>query len=221
MARSWRPPWRSSIPELTLTLPPGFTALTGLDALTHAVEAVAATTAGPLSDLYALRAITLVAASLRRAVADGRDRPARRDLALASLLAGAAFTNADVGAVHCIAEIVGGLYDLPHGLVCALYLAPVVEFSAGAAPERYAAVAEALAEPVDGADAARAASLVAPALRRLARDLEVPTATAAGVRAEDHERIAARCAETIGEYAVPRPLDARDFLLLLRAADDR
>ncbi len=237
-------------PELTLTLSPALTAFTGLDALTHAVEALAATSAGPFSDLCALRAVSLAATSLRRAVADGGDRTARRDMALASLLAGAAFTNADVGAVHCIAEVVGGLYDLPHGLVCALYLPPVVEFSAAAAPERYAAVAEALGAagvpgrarapsesaaaaraPTETADAARdsaagdgaerTAALVAPALRRLARDLDVPTASAAGVRAEDHERIAARCAETIGEYAVPRPLVADDFLAVLRAADGR
>ncbi len=237
-------------PELTLTLPPGPTAFTGLDALTHAVEALVATNAGPLSDLCARRAVALAAASLRRAVADGGDRAARRDMALASLLAGAAFTNADVGAVHCIAEVVGGLYDLPHGLVCALYLPPVVEFSAAAAPERYAAVAAALgaagaagdaarapSETADGArtpsetvvaaraaaggaDAERAAALVAPALRRLARDLGVPTAAAAGVRAADHERIAARCAETIGEYAVPRMLTGDDFLAVLRAADE-
>jgi alcohol dehydrogenase len=152
-------------------------------------------------------------------------------MALASLLAGAAFTNADVGAVHCIAEVVGGLYDLPHGLVCALYLPPVVEFSAAAAPERYAIVAGALAEPGDGegaartaaegADVDRAAASVVPMLRRLARDLGVPTATEAGVRVADHERIAARCAETIGEYAVPRPLTADDFLAVLGAADER
>ncbi|HSL96697.1 MAG TPA: iron-containing alcohol dehydrogenase, partial [Thermoleophilia bacterium] len=209
-------------PELTLTLPAGLTAFTGLDALTHAVEALAATNAGPLSDLCALRAVSLAATSLRHAVADGGDRAARRDMALASLLAGAAFTNADVGAVHCIAEVVGGLYDLPHGLVCALYLPPVVEFSAAAAPERYAAVAAALGAAGDAGDAAeRAATLVAPALRRLARDLGVPTAAVAGVRAADHERIAERCAETIGEYAVPRPLVADDFLAVLRAADGR
>ncbi len=228
-------------PELTRTLPPALTAFTGLDALTHAVEALAATNAGPLSDLCALRAVSLAATSLRRAVADGGDGAARRDMALASMLAVAAFTNADVGAVHCIAEVVGGLYDLPHGLVCALYLPPVVEFSASAAAESYAAVAEALGALGDagvaarapsetvvtardtaaGVGAERAAALVAPALRRLARDLGVPTATEAGVRAADHERIAARCAETIGEYAVPRPLGAADFLAVLRAADGR
>ena len=228
-------------PELTRTLPPALTAFTGLDALTHAVEALAATNAGPLSDLCALRAVSLVATSLRRAVADGGDGAARRDMALASMLAGAAFTNADVGAVHCIAEVVGGMYDLPHGLVCALYLPPVVEFSASAAAESYSVVAEALGALGDAGVAARApsetvvtardtaagvgaepaAALVAPALRRLARDLGVPTATEAGVRVADHERIAARCAETIGEYAVPRPLGAGDFLSVLRAADGR
>ena len=93
-------------------------------------------------------------------MADGNDRAARRDMSLASLLAGAAFTNADVGAVHCISEVVGGLYDLAHGLVCALYLPAVTEYSLSAAPERYAAVAAALGVDTAGLPAAGGAGAV-------------------------------------------------------------
>lgn len=206
-------------PALTLTLPARLTAYTGLDALTHAVEAYTTPAAGPLSDLCALRAVELAGRSLRRAVADGKDRAARRDMSLASLLAGAAFTNADVGAVHCISEVVGGLYDLPHGLVCALYLPAVTEYSLSAAPERYAAVATALGVDTTDLPAERAASAAVTALHGLSSTLGMPRPSQAGVLAADHAAIAARCAATIHGYAVPRPLTEADFLEVLRAAD--
>ena len=206
-------------PELTRTMPPTITASTGLDALTHAVEAYTSTAAGPLSDLLALRAVELVAGSLRRAVADGDDRDARRDLSLASLLAGAAFNNSDVGAVHCLSEIVGGHFDLPHGLICAMYLPAVAAFSFAAAPERYAAVAAALGADVAGLSVEDAAALAAAALRDLARDLAVPRPAEAGVRAEDHAAMAVRCAETIALYGVPRLPDAADFARIFEDAN--
>ena len=206
-------------PALTLTLPPRLTAFTGLDALTHAVEASTTPAAGPLSDLFALRAIRLVATSLRRAVDDGKDRAARRDMSLASLLAGVAFTNADVGAVHCIAEVVGGLYDLPHGLICAMYLPTLTEYSLAAAPERYAAVAAALGADTGGLPAERAATAAVVALRGLVRSLGMPRPSQAGVLAADHAAIAARCAATISGYAVPKPLNEADLMTVLREAD--
>ena len=144
---------------------------------------------------------------------------ARRDLSLASLLAGAAFTNADVGAVHCIAEVVGGLYDLAHGVVCALYLPSVSEFSLAAAPERYATVAAALGADTAGLRPGGAAASAVTALRTLTHDLGIPRPCEAGVRTADHAAIAARCAETIEAYAVPRPLTEADFLDILADAD--
>ena len=207
-------------PGLTRTMPPRVTAFTGLDALTHAVEAYTTPSAGPLSDVLALRAIELVATSLRRAVADGHDGAARHDMSLASLLAGAAFTNADVGAVHCLSEIVGGLYDLPHGLVCAMYLPAATAFSLEAAPDRYATVAAALGADVAGLSHERAAAEAVTALRDLARDLELPRPSEAGVRAADHAALAARCAETVGLYAVPRVPTQADFVAIFEAAND-
>lgn len=206
-------------PELTLSLPPQMTAFAGLDALTHAVEAFTASNAGPLSDLCALRAIALVAHSLRRATADGADRSARRDTILASLLAGAAFTNADVGAVHCIAEIVGGICDLPHGLVCALYLPTVTKFSAAYATARYAEVGAALGIPAGDLTAHGASGALVRALRTLTGELGVPRPSEAGVRREDHARIASRCAATINGYAVARAFTEADFLEVLAEAD--
>ncbi len=206
-------------PELTLTLPSRLTAFTGLDALTHAVEAYTTPAAGPLSDLFALHAVTLVGRNLRGVVNNGKDRAARRDMCLASLLAGAAFTNADVGAVHCISEVVGGLYDLPHGLVCAMYLPTLSEFNLDTAEERYASVASALGADVLSLPAGKAAEAAVAALRALTHDLGMPRPSQAGVLAVDHAAIAARCAETIRGYAVPKPLTEDDFLTVLREAD--
>ena len=206
-------------PELTHTMPPPVTASTGLDALTHAVEAYTSSAAGPLSDLLALRAIELVAAGLRRAVADGGDRAARRDMSLASLLAGAAFTNADVGAVHCLSEVVGGRFELAHGLICAMYLPAATAFSFTAAPERYAAVAAALGADVAGLPQEDAAAQAATALRDLARDLGVPRPADAGVLAQDHAAMATRCAETVALYGVPRVPTAADFVRIFEDAN--
>jgi alcohol dehydrogenase len=206
-------------PRLTMTLPSRLTAFTGLDALTHAVEAYTTPAAGPVSDLFALHAIALIGRQLRRAVKDGKDHAARRDLSLASLLAGAAFTNADVGAVHCISEVVGGLFDLPHGLVCAMYLPAVSEFSLKGAPERYASVASALGENVVGLSPRQGAEAAVVALRALARDLGMPRPSQQGILRKDHDEIATRCAATIAGYAVPRPLTKDHFLLVLGEAD--
>jgi alcohol dehydrogenase len=206
-------------PELTVTLPPRLTAFTGLDALTHAVEAYTTPAAGPLSDLLALHAVALVGRNLRHAVNDGKDSAARRDMSLASLLAGAAFTNADVGAVHCISEVVGGLYDLPHGLICGMYLPTLAEFNLDAAQERYASVASALGADVIELPAGKAAEAAVAALRTLTHDLGMPRPSQAGVRAADHAAIAARCAATIAGYAVPKPLTEADFMAVLQKAD--
>jgi alcohol dehydrogenase len=144
---------------------------------------------------------------------------ARCDMSLASLLAGAAFTNADVGAVHCISEVVGGMYDLPHGLICAMYLPAVTEFSLEAAPERYAAVAAGLGTDVADLPAERAAGAAVVALRGLCATLGMPQPSQVGVLAADHAAIAARCAATIHGYAVPKPLTEADLLAVLAAAD--
>ena len=102
-------------PDLTRTLPPAVTAATGMDALTHAIEAYTCRVANPVSDALALRAIGLIARYLPAAVLDGSDDEARDGMMTASLLAGMAFGNADVASVHCLAEAIGGLYDTPHG----------------------------------------------------------------------------------------------------------
>jgi alcohol dehydrogenase len=131
-------------PDLTHSLPPSVTAATGMDALTHAIEAYTCRLANPVSDALALRAIGLIARNLRRAVGDGANAEAREGMMTASLIAGMAFGNADVAAVHCLAEAIGGLYDTPHGVANSVFLPFVFARNAEASPERHAEVAEAL-----------------------------------------------------------------------------
>ena len=132
-------------PELTRTLPPSVTAHTGLDALTHAIETLVSISAQPISDLLALQAIKLISDHLPRAVKDGSDMTARASLSYAALIAGIAFNNGWVGLAHAIAHSLGGLYDLPHGLCCALALPAVMEFNLDVQREKYDQIARALA----------------------------------------------------------------------------
>lgn len=134
-------------PELTKTLPPSVTAHTGLDALTHAIETCVSVSAQPISDLLALQAIKLIAENLPRAVKDGSEMEARASLSYAALIAGIAFNNGWVGLAHAIAHALGGLYDLPHGLCCALALPATMEFNLEAQREKYEQVAQALGAP--------------------------------------------------------------------------
>ena len=131
-------------PELSGTMPPPLTAATGMDALTHAIEAVTSITAQPLADILAFRAIALINEFLPRAVEDGADMAARTGMAFASLIAGIAFNNGWVALAHAIAHALGGLFDLPHGLCCALALPVTMEYNLEARREKYMKIAELL-----------------------------------------------------------------------------
>lgn len=131
-------------PETTLTMDPRLTAYTGLDALTHAIEAYVSTASSPVVDVHALAAIALVWNNLEQAVADPGSMPARENMLLASLQAGLAFSNASLGAVHALAHSLGGYFDLPHGECNALLLEHVVRFNMDAAQDRYWKIGEAM-----------------------------------------------------------------------------
>ena len=131
--------------RLTLGLPPRVTAMTGIDAMVHAIEAYTTRhKKNPLSDSLALRALGLLGGNIRAGIADGRDVAARAAMLQGSLLAGIAFANAPVGAVHALAYPLGGHFHVPHGLSNALMLGPVLEFNRPAAGELYAELAPAI-----------------------------------------------------------------------------
>ena len=205
-------------PELTVGLPASATAYTGVDALTHAVEGYTTTLAEPLTDSLAVSAIRLIGKSLRRAYANGGNLDARHDMSLASLLAGVAFGNSDIAAVHCMGEAIGGLYDTPHGIAMAIYLPVVTEFNCIAVPDKYAVVAEALGEEVSGLSQLEAAKLAAAAIRKLTDDLGIPSASQAGVRREDFSRLAHAASINVSVESNPRVTTEQDFHALFEAA---
>jgi alcohol dehydrogenase len=208
-------------PDLTVGLPAGITAYTGVDALTHAVEGYTATLSEPLTDSLAVSAIRLIGTSLRQAYANGANLDARYDMSLASLLAGVAFGNSDIGAVHCMGEAIGGLYDVPHGIAMAIYLPHVVEFNAIAVPEKFAVVAEALGKDVSGTSAVDAAKCAAAAIRELTDDLGIPSAPEVGVKSEDVPRLAKASAVNVSVESNPRVVTEKDFVALFEAAQER
>jgi len=143
-------------PLLTLTVPPGVTAATGLDALTHCIEAYANRFAHPAVDIHALEGIRLIAAHLERAVRNGRDLEARAALALGSFYGGLCLGPVNTGAVHALSYPLGGRFHIAHGVANSLLLPHVIRFNAPAAPERYAEVAMALGVRPAGSAAATA-----------------------------------------------------------------
>lgn len=159
---------------LMTAMPPGLTAATGLDALTHAVEAYVSTQATPVTDCKALKAIELIAKNLPTAVVDGQDLDAREGMVYAEYLAGIAFNNASLGYVHAAAHQLGGRYGLPHGLANALMLPAVTDFNLIAIPKRYADIARAMGQSIAGLSTADAARLAPAAMRSLIETLGTP-----------------------------------------------
>lgn len=160
--------------RLTLTLPPAVTASTGMDALTHAIECYCSKKANPFSDLYALEAIRLIARSIRRAVHQGQNLQARADLLLGAYWGGVCIATSSTTAVHALAYPLGGKYRMPHGLSNAILLPSIMAFNQVGSEARFAAMARAMALPVDGLSDSEAAGAFVQALRELNHDLGVP-----------------------------------------------
>jgi alcohol dehydrogenase len=161
-------------PLLMVGMPPALTAATGMDALTHAVEAYVSTIATPVTDACALKAIELVAENLRGAVANGQDMEARDKMCYAQYLAGMAFNNASLGHVHAMAHQLGGFYDLPHGVCNAILLPHVERFNMIAKMNRFVDIAVAMGENVDGLSVRAAAEKALEAIQTLSTDIGIP-----------------------------------------------
>ena len=172
--------------DLMLGMPPSLTAATGMDALTHAIEAYVSTAATPITDACALQAVTLISDYLRTAVSDGKNEQAREKMAYAEFLAGMAFNNASLGYVHAMAHQLGGFYDLPHGVCNAILLPHVQTFNAQVAADRLGDVAKAMGCDVSGKSADDAAQICIDAIRALAADVNIPAGVAElGMKEED------------------------------------
>ncbi|MBP1917591.1 iron-containing alcohol dehydrogenase [Youngiibacter multivorans] len=172
----WRVTAKVSIndPELMAGMPPSLTAATGMDALTHAVEAYVSTIANPLTDSAALMAIKLVAEYLPKAVANGTDMVSREKMAYAQFLAGMAFNNASLGYVHAMAHQLGGFYNLPHGVCNAILLPVVSQFNLLAKADRFRDIAVAMGECVDGLSVNDAGQVAIEAIKTLSKAVGIP-----------------------------------------------
>jgi alcohol dehydrogenase class IV len=225
-------------PGLTVTLPPGPTASSGMDALSHAIEAYTTRRydakpapdsraerpdyngRSPLTDALARRAIELVGNNLRDAVDNGEDLEARRAMSLGSLLAGAAFTNAGVGATHAIAMAAGAIHHTPHGVTIALAMPSVMRFNATSAPDRYAEIAELLGEDLTATGRHEAAAAAARGVERLAADVGIDGGLSSlGLDPGDVDHVAERASKlerlTVGN---PRRIDRDDLETIIRDA---
>ena len=198
-------------PETTLSMDPYLTACTGMDTLTHAIEAYVSTACSPIVDVHALAAIRLVSGNLEQAVLAPAELPARENMMLASLQAGLAFSNASLGAVHAMAHSAGGFLDLPHGECNALLLEHVVRFNMTAAPERYRQVAEAMGIDTRGMEAKTVTARVTEALANLRRRVGIVDGLAArGVRVADLPELAAHAVKDACVFTNPRNVSRSD-----------
>lgn len=161
-------------PVLMKNMPAGLTAATGMDALTHAVEAYVSTAANPITDACAMKAVNLIAENLVDAVKDGTNMAARGQMAYAQLLAGMAFNNASLGYVHAMAHQLGGFYDLPHGVCNAVLLPHVQRFNSQAAAGRLKDVAAGMGVNVEGMTDAQGAAACIEAIEKMAREVGIP-----------------------------------------------
>jgi alcohol dehydrogenase class IV len=175
--------------ELTVTMPLRLTADTGLDSLTHAIEAYVSRRANPFTDGLAKNAMGLIAGHIRTACAEPGNRAAREAMMLGATTAGMAFSNASVALVHGMSRPIGAFFHVPHGLSNAMLLPEITAFSAPASLERYADCASAMgvAEAGEGSQAAVARLL--DELRRLNMDLQVPTPRAWGIDSGRYEEL--------------------------------
>lgn len=199
-------------PETATTMDKFLTACTGMDALTHAIEAYVSLGHSPLTDLHALQAMRLISANLQKSIEEPNNVECRSNMMLASLEAGLAFSNASLGAAHAMAHSLGGLMDLPHGQCNAMILHGVVDFNFEQAPEGYREIATAMGIEVGGLSSAEIHKRLVSEIQRLRETTGLPhTLSQFGVhRTETHE-LAQVALKDPCVVTNPRPPSQRDI----------
>jgi len=206
-------------PELMISMPPDLTAATGMDALTHAVEAYVSTMATPTTDAAAIKSIELISNYLRQAVAHGEVVRTRDMMAHAEYLAGIAFNNAGLGYVHSMAHQLGGFYNLPHGVCNAILLPYVGMYNKQVCPERFADIAKAMGEKMDGLSSEKAADRAIDSIKKLASDIGIPSGLKElGAREEDLEIMAENTMQDHSRLTNPRKLSKEEIIEIYRKA---
>ncbi len=210
-----RPKFAVLDPELTLGLPPHITSTTGMDALTHAVEAYIGKSNVKSTENYAEKATKMIFANIKTAYTNGKDIDAREQMLKASYYAGMAFTRAYVGYVHAIAHNLGGFYGVPHGLANAVILPYVLEYYGETAHKRLAKLAVISGVKTDGTDAEKAVAFI-EAIKQLNRDMNIPDKFDF-IKDEDIPTIVKRALKEGNPlYPVPKIMDEADCEAVIR-----
>ncbi|MGX1961247.1 iron-containing alcohol dehydrogenase [Levilactobacillus brevis] len=220
---SWRniPLVSFNDPTLMLDVPKGLTAATGMDAFVQAVEPYVSVDHNPITDSQCVEAIKLIETSLREAVANGHNLEARTKMVEAEMLAGMAFNNANLGYVHAMAHQLGGQYDAPHGVCCALLLPYVEEYNIIACPDRFAQLAEIMGENTEGLSTRDAAELAIKAMKQLSEDVGIPhSIKEIGAKPEDFELMAENALKDGNAFSNPRKGTKEDIIKIFQAAYD-
>jgi alcohol dehydrogenase len=205
-------------PELTLQKPASLTAATGLDALTHAIEAYITKGAFRLSDTLALEAIRLVGESLEDAVTDGSNLEARSKMTWASYIAGLSFSNCGLGIVHSMAHQLGSEYDLPHGVANAILLPYVEEFNAIVCPAKFKNIALALGKDVAHLSDEEASVEAIDAIKEMSAALNIPKLADTSFNPGDIDKLAEQAMADVCTGGNPREVTVEDIKALYRSA---
>lgn len=206
-------------PQTLMTKDRQLTANTGMDVLTHAIESYISLAATPLTEVHSLQAMRLIAHHLRPSVASCYNAEAKQAMAMASLQAGIAFSNAILGAVHAMSHQLGGFLDAPHGEVNAILLPYVLEYNYIATPEKYRHIAECLGESTAGLSSRDASRLALKAVKDLARDLDIPgSLSAIGLQPEQIPLLSEHAILDVCMTTNPRDMRASDVAALFQQA---
>ena len=206
-------------PELMLDMPKGLTAATGMDALTHAIEAYVSTIATPVTDACAEKAIELIANNLRDAVLDGKNLEARNNMAYAEYLAGMAFNNASLGYVHAMAHQLGGFYDLPHGVCNAVLLPHVVRYNSEVCMKKLKKVARLMGVNPHDINDENSAVLAIEAIVKLSKDIGIPSGIKElGAKEEDFIILASNALKDACGLTNPKQATLEEIISIYRSA---
>ncbi|WP_447088229.1 L-threonine dehydrogenase [Clostridium perfringens] len=206
-------------PMLMLAMPKSLTAATGMDALTHAVEAYVSTSATPITDACAEKAIELISNYLVNAVENGQDVEARDMMAYAEYLAGMAFNNASLGYVHAMAHQLGGFYNLPHGVCNAILLPHVQEYNKATSASRLAKIAKIMGGNIEGLTDEQGADLCIDMIKSLSQTIGIPEGLGVlGVKESDFETLATNALNDACSLTNPRKGNLEEVISIFKKA---
>ncbi|MDM0876824.1 L-threonine dehydrogenase [Clostridium perfringens] len=206
-------------PMLMLAMPKSLTAATGMDSLTHAIEAYVSTSATPITDACAEKAIELISNYLVNAVENGQDVEARDMMAYAEYLAGMAFNNASLGYVHAMAHQLGGFYNLPHGVCNAILLPHVQEYNKATSASRLAKIAKIMGGNIEGLTDEQGADLCIDMIKSLSQTIGIPEGLGVlGVKESDFETLATNALNDACSLTNPRKGNLEEVIAIFKKA---